>query len=205
MTRFSRILPLAVLLCALSVSQAVGQTSNLQYQVANMVEDQRLMMEKMRGLLAEMDEMRRENARLRDRVRELESQVERQLGGYATVSQVNELVRKTVAALEARDTVLQQEMSAMVGAKLEAFGQTVNKAINSVPAIEAPREGVITNFDTTGIPSSGIPHRVEPGESIASIAKKYDSRIDWIQHRNKISDPRRLQVGVTIFVPQASQ
>lgn len=205
MIRLIRFSSAVLLLSAFSSFQLNAQSSNLQYQVANMVEDQRLMMEQMRGLLSEMDEMRRENNRLRTLVEDLESKVQRQSGNYATVAQVNELVRKTVTALEARDDVLRNEMVSMVGDKLEAFGNTVNKAINSVPTTPTPRQGVKTNFDTSGIPESGVPHVVAPGESISSIAKKFNSRSDWIQNINKISDPRLLQVGQTIFVPQESQ
>lgn len=205
MTRLVRFVPAFFALALVFTSQLSAQSSNLQYQVANMVEDQRLMMEQMRALLSEMDDMRRENARLKSLVEDLEGKVQRQSGNYATVSQVNELVRKTVTALEARDDTLRTEMVNMVGDKLEAFGKTVNKALNSVPTMPTPRKDVKTNFDTSGIPTTGVPHEVAPGESISSIAKKYNSRSDWIQNINKISDPRLLQVGQTIFVPQDSQ
>ncbi|MBC2606213.1 LysM peptidoglycan-binding domain-containing protein [Pelagicoccus albus] len=205
MTRLVRFVPAFFAFALVFTSQLSAQSSNLQYQVANMVEDQRLMMEQMRALLSEMDDMRRENARLKSLVEDLEGKVQRQSGNYATVAQVNEVVRKAVTALEARDETLRNEMVNMVGDKLEAFGKTVNKALNSVPTMPAPRKDVKTNFDTSGIPTTGVPHEVAPGESISSIAKKYNSRSDWIQNINKISDPRLLQVGQTIFVPQDSQ
>lgn len=205
MTRFSRFIAAFVFAIAALAAHLSAQSTNLQYQVANMVEDQRLMMEQMRGLLAEMDDMRRENARLRTVVQEMETKAQRQSGNYATVAQVNELVRKTVSALEARDDVLKNEMIAMVGDKLEAFGKTVNKAINSVPTVAKPDPNVKTIFDMSGIPETGIPYTVQPGDNIATIAKKLNSRQDWIQNFNKISDPRLLQVGQVIYVPQEIQ
>ncbi|MBK1876642.1 lytic transglycosylase [Pelagicoccus mobilis] len=184
------------------VASLNAQSSNLQYQVANMVEDQRLMMEQMRGLLAEMDEMRRENARLRALVEDFESDARRQSGNYATVAQVNELVRKTVASLEARDEVVQKEVTAMVNRELSKFAKEVQKSLGSITAAPKIDKNVKTVFDTSGVPENGIPYTVQPGESISSIAKKLNSRPDWIQNINKISDPRLLQVGQTIFVPQ---
>jgi len=184
------------------VASLNAQSSNLQYQVANMVEDQRLMMEQMRGLLAEMDEMRRENARLRTMVENFEADARRQSGNYATVAQVNELVRKTVAALEARDDVVQKEVTAMVNRELSKFAKEVQKSLAGVTAAPKIDKNVKTVFDPTGIPENGIPYTVQPGESISSIANKLNSRPDWIQNINKISDPRLLQAGQVIFVPQ---
>lgn len=184
------------------VSTLNAQSSNLQLQVANMVEDQRLMMEQMRGLLSEMDEMRRENARLRTLVEDFESETRRQVGNYATGAQVNELLRKTVAALEARDDVVQKEITAMVNRELTKFAKEIQDSLSSVASTPKIDKGVKKVFDTSGIPENGIPYTVQPGESISSIANKLNSRPDWIQNINKISDPRLLQVGQTIFVPQ---
>ncbi|EDY83581.1 LysM domain protein [Verrucomicrobiia bacterium DG1235] len=185
-------------------SQAIAQSSNLQYQVANLVEDQRLMMEQMRGVLTEMDELRRENSRLRALVEDYQGKVDRQSGNYATVGQVNELVRKTVSSLEARDDVMRKELVAQFGKQLDEFAKKIEGAINSVPSIAKPDPNVRTDFPSN-YPSSGVPYNVAPGDSLAGIAKKFNSRIDWIQNANKISDPRLLQVGQRIFVPQASE
>lgn len=202
MTRTFRILVFAVAIGAAFVSSASAQTSNLQYQVANVVEDQRLMMEQMRRVMTELDDLRRENARLKEMVRDLENNTDSKVANYATITQMNDLIRQAKTALEARDEVLRKEMIAMVSSELEAFGKTVNKALGSVSAPAKPDPNVKTNFDTSTVPKSGTPYTVQPGDSIAGIAKKLNSRIDWIQNINKISDPRLLQVGQVIFVPQ---
>ncbi|MDQ8186729.1 LysM peptidoglycan-binding domain-containing protein [Pelagicoccus sp. SDUM812002] len=204
MIRPFRFIATLVIATVVLMCQANAQSTNLQYQVANMVEDQRLMMEQMRGLLAEMDEMRRENARLRNLVEEFEAKAARQSGNYATVSQVNELVRKTAADLSARDEVVQRELTAMVNSELKKFAKNVQEAVSSVPSVAKPDPNVKTHFPQN-YPTTGVPYVVEPGDNLASIAKKFNSRIDWIQNANKISDPRLLQVGQSIFVPQASE
>ncbi len=185
-------------------SQLNAQSTNLQSQVANVVEDQRLMMEQMRGLLREMDDMRRENARLKSLVEEFEAKAARQSGDYATVAQVNELVRKTAADLSARDEKMQRELTAMVNRELKKFANEVQKAVTSVPTISQPDPNVKTDFPKN-FPSTGVPYDVTQGDSLEGIAKKLNSRVDWIQNANKISDPRLLQVGQRIFVPQASE
>lgn len=183
------------------VSSLNAQSSNLQYQVANMVEDQRLMMEKMNALLREMDDMRRENAQLRTLIEDLETDARRQSGSYATVAQVNELVRKTVSALEARDDIVQKEVTAMVNRELTKFAKEVQKSLGSV-SVSQGRDENKKHFPTEGIPETGVPYVVEPGDTLSGIAKKLNSRMDWIQNINKIANPSLLQVGQTIFVPQ---
>lgn len=204
MIRFSRFFAAFVFATVALVSQANAQSSNLQYQVANMVEDQRLMMEQMRGLLSEMDEMRRENARLKALVEEFEAKAIRQSGNYATVVQVNELVRKTAADLSARDEAVQRDLTALVNRELAAFAKKVNDAMAVVPVVAKQDPNVRTDFPQN-FPTAGVPYNVAPGDSLAGIAKKLNSRVDWIQNANKISDPRLLQVGQRIFVPQASE
>lgn len=202
MTRTSRIALFAAASLAAFVSPLFAQSSNLQYQVANLVEDQRLMAEQLRSVLAEMDDLRRENVRLREVVREYESKLNGQAANYATVGQVNELVRKTVDALEARDEVLRKEMVAMVGDELEKFGKSVNDALGNVRTTSGPKPPPV--FDTTGIPQNGIPYTVQPGDTLSSIAKQFNSRTDWIKNINKIAEARLLQVGQVIFVPQST-
>lgn len=204
MIRFSRFFAAFVFAAVALVSQANAQSSNLQYQVANMVEDQRLMMEQMRGLLREMDEMRIENARLKTLVQDFETKAARQSGNYATVAQVNELVRKTAADLSARDEVVQRELTALVNRELAAFAKKVNNIMGDIPVVQKPDPNVRTDFPQN-FPTNGVPYNVAPGDSLAGIAKKLNSRVDWIQNANKISDPRLLQVGQRIFVPQASE
>ena len=184
-----------------TVSFAQTPSSNLQYQVANLVADVRLLDERLRQTAIEMEELRRENARLRDLVQNYEANASSSLSRFATVDQLNAAVRKAVSALEARDEVAKKEVIAEVTAQIEAFGRTVNKALGSIPQVAKPDPNVKVDFPKN-YPDAGVPYTVAPGESLASIAAKLNSRIDWIQNANKISDPRLLQVGQVIFVPQ---
>ena len=40
------------------------------------------------------------------------------------------------------------------------------------------------------------------GETVSSIAKKYESKIKWIIDANQIVDPTKVYVGKELFVPQ---
>jgi LysM repeat protein len=57
------------------------------------------------------------------------------------------------------------------------------------------------NF-TEDYPKQGTTYTVEPGDTLASIAQRLGSSVRDIQNANKIADPKTLQVGQVIFVPQ---
>ncbi len=181
-----------------------AQAPSLQFQVANLTEDVRLLDERLRQMSIQLEDMRRENNRLRETVAAYESAAESNLAKFATVSQLEEALRQAVAALEKRDELLKREVVADVGKTVDAFAKKVNSALKGVSGIAPPDPTVKNVFSTEGIPTEGTPYTVAPGDSISSIAQKLNSRVDWIQNINKISDPRLLQVGQMIFVPQES-
>ena len=55
---------------------------------------------------------------------------------------------------------------------------------------------------STDYPQKGFVHKVEKGETVSSIAKKYESKIKWIIDANQIVDPTKVYVGKELFVPQ---
>lgn len=187
-------------------ASAQSATSNVQYQVANLVADVRLLDERLRQMSNEMENLRRENARLKELVQNYESNSGDKLARFVTVEQLNAAIRKAVEALEARDDLAKKEVINEVSKRIEDFWVKVSKALDGVAQGGPPKDsGVKTVFSEDGIPKKGVPYKVAPGDSIASIAKKLNSRIDWIQNINKISNPKLLQVGQVIFVPQEEE
>ena len=51
-------------------------------------------------------------------------------------------------------------------------------------------------------PKEGIRYTVQKGETLAQIAKKNSAKMQDIINANKISDPARIRVGQTLFIPQ---
>jgi len=39
-------------------------------------------------------------------------------------------------------------------------------------------------------------------ETVSSIAKKYKSSVNWIINANQIGDPKKVNVGKELFIPQ---
>ncbi len=175
--------------------------ANIQYQVANLMEDMRLLDERMRLMTVQMDDMRRENERMRQLISNFEADADRNLGKFATISQLNEAIRVAALKLEARDDEINRKTVAEVGKTIDEFAKRVERAIGGMTAPRPPTQAPKV-FNKTGIPGTGTPYVVQPGDTLSSIAQKHGSRVDWIQNINEISDPRAVQVGQTLFIPQ---
>lgn len=199
---------LASAACALLASFAAApsaraQDSNLQYQVANLVQDIRLLDERIRQVSMQLEDVRRENAQLRQKIADNEANAGDLTAKFATVGQLNQSIQQAVAQLQKRDEALKGEIVLEVTSRIEDFARKVERIVGSVPQVAKPDPTVRATFNLQGVPSSGTPYVVAPGDTLDSIARKFDSRVDWIQNANKISDPRLLQVGQTLFIPQS--
>ena len=69
--------------------------------------------------------------------------------------------------------------------------------VSKVPATPTSLPSFSTDY-----PQKGFVHKVEKGETVSSIAKKYESKVTWIINANQIADPTKVFVGKELFVPQ---
>ena len=189
----------ALLLMAASSPVGLQAQSNLAFQVANMSEDLRLLDERVRAMSVEMEALRRENNQLRGQVSVAESALDDQMSKLVTVAMLNAELAKVVKQLEQRDEVLRQDLLVQVKKELESKLKEIRKIIGQMPETVSnkPPPTFTKNFPTTG-----IAYVVEPGDTISSIAQKLKSRTDWIINANEIVDPRFVQVGERLFIPQ---
>jgi len=76
-----------------------------------------------------------------------------------------------------------------------------NKSTSSVTTAETP---VATEEPvTTEMPQTGITYKVVRGDSVMRIAKKFNSKTEWILQANKLPNAAALKADVEIFVPQS--
>ncbi len=61
---------------------------------------------------------------------------------------------------------------------------------------------VALNDDQMDLVSGGsiLPYRVQPGDSLASIAKKYNVTVEQLMKWNNITDPSILTVGMQLVI-----
>ena len=76
----------------------------------------------------------------------------------------------------------------------------MNKGFDSVQS--SPQPTVPVQTFAKDYPQKGFVHKVEKGETVSSIAKKYSSKTAWIINANQIADPKKVFVGKELFVPQ---
>jgi len=193
-------LPLCLLAAAALAGPLSGQSSNLGYQLANLREDVRLLDERTRRLQAEVEELSRENARLRERVSATGEGLDERLGDLASVAQVNRMVQEAVEQLEKRDEALRAEIVDEFTEQMKAFAARVERALGNLPARGSTGAEAIEFHDN--FPKTGTTYVVRSGDTLSSIAAKHGSAVDWIRHANKIADPSLLQVGQRLFIPQ---
>lgn len=174
---------------AISANFAFSQSS---LQIADIQQDFSLLKREVAQLRLEVEQLRAENERLQSQIKSAKND--------DTASQSIVALRSEFSA---KDEALKRDILAQVKRELEAFtGQTNNslekitKAINSRPTAPAQQ-----SF-SKDYPTTGVTHTVVSGDTLSGIARKYGSRVKWIQDANEISDPARgLQVGKNIFVP----
>lgn len=177
-------------------AQSGYQGLNPQYQAANMQEDIRVLDERTRSLALQVEQLTRENQALRerlDRVGDLTSSV-------VTLAQLNQAVAEATRGYQAGD----REVLLNVTKQIEALAKQTQAAIDSLATGISQRPGTVrpaVNF-TDDYPKTGVTYTVAPGDTISSIATRFNSSIRDIQNANKIADPKGLQVGQTLFIPQ---
>ena len=73
---------------------------------------------------------------------------------------------------------------------------------NGMPGAHKPHGGRASDLSfSDDFPQKGFVHKVKKGETVSSIAQKYNSKVKWIIDANLIVDPTRVFEGKDLFVP----
>lgn len=195
---------LPVLLClglSTMASSARGQSDNLRVSVANLSQDLSLLSQQVKTMRLEMEELHRENTRLRAQVAAV-GQDEQTRSQINNLSSAIEAVRREYRAA---DEGQKQQIIAEVSRQINALGKETQQAINSIAqAVDSqPQIGTTVHFSDE-YPKTGRPYVVRSGDTLSKIARDHGSTVKHIQNANKIVNPARdLKVGETIFIPIA--
>lgn len=178
---------------ALCTAAAFGQSSPLDF--ANLREDLRGLTQRVGELSLKLEQLERENAELRQRTSMADRSYVTVVQLHEAIDEVNRTVRTAVAS--AKGETLQQ-----VSVQLEKLAKQTNEALDSLAKTQAARPAVQTNF-AEDYPKEGIRYTVQKGDTLAVIAKKTGAKQQDIINANKLSDPSRITVGQTLFIPGA--
>lgn len=174
---------------------ASAQAQNIQYELANLREDMRGLAQRVGELAMRVEQLERENSELRGKASVAAS-------SNVTIEQLNEAVADLNRAIKASAASTKSETLQQVSGQIKVLAQQTNAAIDSVAKGQATRAAVQTVF-TEDYAKEGVSYTVQKGDTLSSIAQKHSARMADIVNANKISDPTRINVGQTLFIPAA--
>ena len=169
-------------------------------QVANLKQDLELISRELAGLRSEVELLRRENAQLRVVVDSVSKKSKSEQGVSSSqmvqidgrLSSLEKRVQSNAVSQGKIQTSFNQQIQELIKQMNNGFEKISKSTVSQAPA----------QTFSTDYPQKGFVHKVERGETVSSIAKKYESKIKWIIDANQIVDPTKVYVGKELFVPQ---
>jgi LysM repeat protein len=171
----------------------LAQPAVSSIDVANLREDVRGLTQRVGDLTLRLEQLERENT-------DLKSRQSTANGNYATTMQLNEAVQDLERTVRTAVATSKNETLQQVAAQLEKLAKQTNAALDSLAKSQATRPAVQSTF-SEDYGKEGTSYTVQKGDTIAVIAKKTGARLQDIINANKLSDPSRITVGQTLFIP----
>lgn len=166
-----------------------------QVELANLREDVRGLTQRLGELSLKVEQLERENSDLRSKNQSSER-------SYATVAQLNDAISDLNRVIKSAVANSKNETLQLVATQMEKMGKQTNAALDSLAKSQATRPAVSTSF-AEDYPKEGVSYTVQKGDNLASIAKKTGAKQQDIINANKLSDPSRINLGQTLFIPVA--
>lgn len=104
--------------------------------------------------------------------------------------------------LEMRIQNLKTELENQLNQDKQDILKQLSKKLDQAAPAPAPKSTGEKVIFTEDYPKTGIVYIVQSGDTLSKIAQEQHSTVKDIQNANKISDPKSLQVGQEIFIPQ---
>ncbi len=169
-------------------------------QVAGMQQD-------IADLKTEVEKLKLENQDLRDSLsRQRASAAPASSASEANAKQRKEVLDEVDRRLKNQtkevNTAL-AELTRQVNATLAKNNSAPVKTKSATPAAAAETPATAEEPASTEMPQTGVTYKVVRGDSVTRIAKKFNSKTEWILQANKLPNAAALKADVEIFVPQA--
>jgi LysM repeat protein len=194
--RFCWIAGFAAAFCVPSIpvaAQGAGQVNSPAFELASLREDVRLLTQRVGDLSLRVEQLERDNSDLRAKPGTT----------YVTLVQLNEAIADIQRTLQGALHEQKRETLQQVSVQLEKLAKETQAAIDALARGMATRPPVTTPTFTENYSKEGVSYTVQRGDTLSSIAQKNNARVQDIVNANKITDPTKIQVGQTLFIPQA--
>ena len=173
------------------LAPTVWAQDNTRVELANLRQDVLQLTQRIGELSMTVEQLNRDNTTLQAKASQ----------SYVTVEQLNKAVAELNRALQAGLAEQKREVLQQVAGQIERLGKQTNAALDALAKNQATRPVVQSTF-SEDFSKEGVNYTVQPGDSLAAIAKKNNAKQQDIINANKISDPSRLRAGQTLFIPQ---
>lgn len=174
---------------------SLGSRAAAQVELANLREDVRGLNQRLGELALKVEQLERENSDLRNK----HGLAER---NYATVVQLNDAISDLNRVIKSAVATSKNETLQQVATQMEKLGKQTNAALDSLAKNQATRPAVTTAF-VEDYPKEGVSYTVQKGDNLALIAKKTGAKPQDIINANKLTDPSKINLGQTLFIPVA--
>jgi LysM repeat protein len=164
---------------------------NLAFELANLREDLRLLQQRVGELTLTVEQLTRENSQLQTKASQ----------SFATVDQLNRAVGDINRSMQGALNEQKREVLQQVAGQIERLGKQTNAALDALAKGQATRPAVQTEFSDE-FPREGVTYTVQSGDTLSKIAERTNARVQDIVNANKISDPTKIRVGQSLFIPQ---
>ncbi len=164
-----------------------------RFEFVSLREDVRLLTQRVGELSLQMEQLSRDNSALQGKLNQ----------NFVTLEQLNRAIAELNQAMKAGLADQKRETLAQVAGQLERLGKQTNAALDALAKNQATRPAVPATF-AEDFPKVGVNYTVQTGDTLAVIAHKQNAKLQDIINANKISDPSRIRVGQTLFIPQGN-
>lgn len=162
----------------------------------------------MAGMEQDIAELRTELAKLVQQVGDLQAENRQLRGRPATAPGADR--DALLAEVDRRNAALRADLDRA----LAAFTKQVNQALAGRTPVAAPpaAPGAVTPAAQppappapelpAEMPRTGVRYKVRAGDTVSGIARRHNSRVEWILKANQMDNPNALRVDDEIFLPQ---
>jgi LysM repeat protein len=186
----SKILQTGGLLAILAVA-APAQVDSTRIELGNLRQDVSQLTQRVGELTMTVEQLNRDNSSLQAKTNQ----------SFVTLEQLNKAVADINRTMQSALAEQKRETLSQVAGQLEKLAKQTQAAIDAVAKNQATRPAVQPAFNEN-FPKEGINYTVQSGDSLSSIAQKTGAKMSDIANANKITDPTKLRVGQTLFIPQ---
>lgn len=174
-----------------SAAWAQSAADNPRVELASLRQDVLLLTQRVGELTMSVEQLTRDNSSLQAKASQ----------SFVTVEQLNRAIADLNRTMQAALADQKRETLAQVGGQIERLGKQTNAALDALAKNQATRPAVQTTFSEE-FPKEGVNYTVQAGDTLAVIARKNNAKQQDIINANKISDPSKIRVGQTLFIPQ---